>query len=138
MPRLAWIVSANLTTAKTDETTFSGGSFAGAVGYRYGWTSAVGVHVSAGRFTSDEATSALVPVNALAMWHLHGKGRAWGDVLFGMHAERREGDWHTAPLLAVQGGLDLVGGLGVALRWETTVASSLDYTTLSLGLAFRR
>jgi zinc protease len=138
-PRLAWLAQANLAVAGiATDNTFTGYSIAGAVGYRYGWTSALGVHVSAGRLESEDTSMSLVPVNLLAMLHFGSAGRTWGELLLGLHLERLDGDWDNAPLAGVQGGVDIVGGLGLALRWERTFISELDYSAWSLGVAYRQ
>lgn len=137
-PRLAWMMSASATSATTSPEAdgFRGYSLAGAVGYRYGWVNAIGVHVNTGRFSNADTT--LRPVNVLGMWHLGSEGRTWGDLLLGMHAERRDGRWEAAPLFGVQGGLDVAADFGLVVRWEWAFQSDVDYSTLSLGLAYHR
>lgn len=137
-PRLAWLAQANLTVADEGDESFKGYALGGAVGYRAGWTSAVGVYASAARLASDDTDASLVSVNTHAMLHLDGAGRTWSDLLLGMHLERRAGDWRAAPAAGVQAGLDLVGRVGLALRWERTVLSEDDYSSWSLGLTYRQ
>jgi predicted Zn-dependent peptidase len=134
LPRLAWMAAAGLAHWTSDVT--SGYAIAGAVGYRSGWTNAMGLHVNAGRFT--DAGSTLVPVNVLAMWHFDGTRRTWADLMVGMHLERRDGDWDKAPGFGLQGGLDVIGRFGIALRWDTTFLSDLEYSAWSLGVAYRQ
>lgn len=150
LPRRMLTLSAGTGLAGTGDTQsrFSGYSFTTAVGYRYGWTNAVGVHLGAGRFASDTTDSSglprrlgLIPINLLAMWHLGGTKGSWGDILFGLHVGRLTDTttrWRTSALYGLQGGLDIVRGIGVALRWESTTRSAAEYYSLSIGLVYRR
>jgi zinc protease len=154
-PRRLLTLGAFATSASSSQDTgsFTGYTFVAQAGYRYGWTNAVGLRLELGRLTRDSTDSVglplqktLVPVDVLALWHLGGMGRAWGEIVFGMHNERVSGEmteWHHGWMYGLQGGYDIVRHrthrVGLAARWERTMESaSSDYSALSIGLSYRQ
>jgi zinc protease len=144
-PRLLWTASATVGAASigADSNVFSGYQFIAGAGYRYGWTNAVGGSIGVGRFTTETSQNGtpvqnrLVPFDLLATWHLGGSGRTWAAVLLGLHLQRLQGNWSSAPLYGLCGGIDIVGHLGLTLRWEQAYERG-GYSALSVGLAYRR
>jgi zinc protease len=131
----------------------TGFTWVGELGYRYGWTNALGVRLELGRLGRDGLDESglprrhtLIPVGMLLMWHLGGHGRAWGDVLGGIQFQRVSTEmtqWHRALVYGVQGGYDLVRHrthrIAIALRWERTLESSAyKYSAASIGLMYRQ
>jgi len=156
MPRMMVAVTANADTAAVDDggSTYTGYSIAAEIGYRYGWTNAIGARLEVGRLSlgvtdahGGAATQTLFPVDALALWHLGGTGRTWGQVMLGMHFEHFGGEtmstaWRSEPIYGLEGGIDLVRHrlhrVGVSLRWEAAPQGSFSYSSFSVGLAYRR
>jgi zinc protease len=146
---LAWLVAAytGFAGGLDNEQTFTGYTLAAGVGYRYGWTNALGVRLAVGRYARDVTTTgglprreSLLPLDVLAMWHLGSTKRSWGNLLFGFHAERDTAlmsTWRSSPLYGLEGGYDLVRHLGIAFRWERSLGNELDYFALSMGLVYR-
>lgn len=156
MPRvlLELGASGSIAAGSGEGESFTGYTLSGEIGYRYGWTNALGARLELGRLSLDSTdgnglpqTTTLVPVDALALWHLGGAGRTWGELMVGYHFERRGGAtasraWRSAPAYAVQGGLDVIRHgphrLGLSIRWESTTHADLSYRVLSLGVVYRR
>lgn len=149
-PRRLLELTAHIAAASTEELdgAMTGLSLTGDVGYRYGWHNAVGLRLEIARLSADEytmtgvpVTKRLMPIAAMAVWHLAGAKTTWGDVSFGVHGEELAAGWKPAALYGIQGGLDLIRHhghrVGVSARWEATI-SSFDYSALSIGLAYRQ
>jgi len=146
LQRLMWIgsVATAATGSDTSSNMLTGYSITAGVGYRYGWSNAIGAELSTGHVTASKTSAAgvpmqlgLVPIDAVTMWHLGSPRRTWGNLLLGLHVEHVGSDWRSAPVVGVEGGVDVVGRLGITLRWVQAVHSSFDYSTLGFGLAYR-
>jgi zinc protease len=153
LPRLMLTAGVFATAAsnETDEDFVTGTSFVGEVGYRYGWTNAVGLRLGVGRLSRETidpnglpAQRTLVPVDVLALWHLGGVDRGWTEVLLGMHLER-EMQWESHLVYGLQVGYDVIRHrlhrIGIAARWERSLgseSSSYDYSAISIGLSYRQ
>ncbi len=146
--RLAVLAAAytGIVGALDDNDAFTGWSLVAGAGYRYGWMNAIGLSIAMGRYGRTTGTTtfdrqhhdSLLPIDVLAMWHLGSTKRGWGNVLFGLHAERLDtgmSTWRSAPLYGLEGGYDVVRRLGIAVRFERSLG--FDYVALSIGLAFR-
>jgi hypothetical protein len=154
-PRLMMAVTANasLGTTSGQDLQFTGYTLAAEVGYRYGWTNAIGARLELGRLAASYSdgsgmpqTETLLPVDALALWHLGGASRTWGAVLLGMHLERFGGAmtsaWRTSLMYGAEGGYDLIRHrdhrVGFTVRYDTTSQGSFSYSSIAIGLAYRR
>ena len=144
-PRRLLELTAHVVAASTSqvEGTMTGYTLTGDIGYRYGWHNAIGLRLQFGRLSTDEyEMRSLMPLAALAVWHLAGPNKTWGDVSLGVHGEELAAGWKTAPLYGVQGGFDLVRHgrhrIGVSARWEATTRASFEYGALSIGVTYRQ
>lgn len=86
----------------------------------------------------------LVPIDVLGLVHLDGSD-FWGDLILGLHLDHIAAattQWRTSALYGLQIGMDLsrfgTHRIGIGLRWDTTTRSATEYSSLSLGLVYRR
>lgn len=146
------MIAPGVSTARTGDgagdVRLTGYSLGAGVGYRYGWFSAVGAYVGVAMLdgTDLQARSVrLVPIDILGLVHLDGRGRFWGDLILGLHLDHIAAattQWRAGTLYGLQGGIDLATfgthRIGIGLRWDTTTRSATEYSSLSLGLVYRR
>jgi predicted Zn-dependent peptidase len=149
MSRLMVAASVNAGKGSLSDTDITGVSIAGEVGYRYGWTNALGLRFELGHLTRDLVaggggpTTTLWPLDVMGLWHLEGR-RMWGALMVGMHLEPFDSSTmsHSAPMYGVEGGYDLYDHgdhhVGVQLRWESASQGSFSYSSLAFGLTYRR
>jgi zinc protease len=140
-------VSRAVTGDGAGDVRLTGYSLAAGVGYRYGWFSAVGAYVNVamlGGTDSQARPVRLVPIDVLGLVHLDGSD-FWGDLILGLHLDHIAAattQWRTSALYGLQIGMDLsrfgTHRIGIGLRWDTTTRSATEYSSLSLGLVYRR
>jgi zinc protease len=150
-PRLMIAFAGNATAAFLSDAKawFSGYTVSGELGYRYGWTNAIGARVEIGRMTAgvtdstgSPQTLTLVPIDALGIWHIGTRQRWWSELMVGLHEERSSGMWRTALAYGFNAGVDLIRvaahRVGLSVHVENTTQASFTYTVFSLGLVYRR
>lgn len=123
----------------------TGYSLGAAAGYRYGWFSAVGAYVGVGLLDDSVLRSArLIPIDVLGLVHLDGRS-FWGDLVLGLHLDHLAAattQWRASALYGLHAGFDVATfgthRIGIGLRWETTTRSATEYSSLSLGVVYRR
>lgn len=142
-------VSTLRTEIDVDRVSLSGVSLGAGLGYRRGWFNALGGYLRVGMLEGDAPSVGrpvrLVPIDVVGFAHIDGRGRLWGDLIVGLHLEvvtATATRLRMGLLYGIQGGVDVARfgphRLGIGVRWDTTTRSSTDYSSLSLGLVYRR
>lgn len=153
--RLGVMVAAAYGTGKVQQHGVSGPSATITAGYRFDRTKTFGGRASIGRLSDtyqigiipDPRPIEVLPIAIGGFVQATGYDRLWGTFLLGLNLDRVIDDelpprWYGGLGFGLEGGVDLLRidrhRLGLYMRLDTELASSADFSSINVGLAYRQ